>query len=99
MLLSILFGYWSWLYAYGKNKIKFWISFGILAVLYLIILIYSFSLIFGTLAFGGYIDIFFSESLIGLNIFVSILSFGLWVWSVVDNSIKPDNYYHEYPKY
>jgi len=99
VLLSIFFGYWSWLYTYSKNKNKFWISFGILAVLYLIIIIYSFSLIFSTLAYGGYIDIFFSESLIGLNIFASILSFGIWVWSVVDNAIKPDNYYHKYPKY
>ena len=98
VLLAIFFGYWSWLYTYGKNKNKFWISFGILSVLYVIIIIYSFSLIVSSMAYE-YTDLFFGESLIGLNIFVSILNFGIWVWAIVDNAVKPDSFYLEYPKY
>ena len=99
VLLAVFLGYWSWLYTYGRNKTKFWLSFGILSVLYLVIMVYSFSLLISSLTYYGYTEVFFGESLLGLNIFVSILGFGIWVWSIVDNAIKPDSFYQEYPKH
>ncbi len=99
VLLAVFFSFWSWLYTYGKNKNKFWVACGILAVMYMIFIFYSFSIIVSSISYGGYNDLFFGESLIGLSIFVNILGFGIWVWSIVDNAVKPDSFYERYPKY
>ena len=99
VLLAIFFSFWSWLYTYGKNKNKFWISLGILMVLYITIIFYTFSIIASSISYSGYNDLFFGESLLGLSIFVNILSLGIWVWSIVDNAIKPNSFYESYPKY
>lgn len=99
VLLAVFFSFWSWLYTYGKNKNKFWITFGILFVMYLILIIYSFSIIASSIVYSGYGDLFFGESLIGLSIFINILSFGIWVWTIVDNATKPDSFYERYPKH
>lgn len=37
VVLAVFFGYWSWVYTYGRNGFKFWVSFaGIPAVVFTI---------------------------------------------------------------
>ncbi len=99
VLLAIFFSFWSWLYTYGKNKNKFWIACVALSVMYIVIIFYTFYIIAGSISYSGFNDLFFGESLVGLNIFVNILGFGIWVWSIVDNAVKPNNFYEKYPQY
>ena len=40
---------------------------------------------------------YFSSSFIGFIIFTNIISFGVRVWSIVDNVIKPESFYRDYP--
>jgi hypothetical protein len=47
--------------------------------------------------YGGYGTNYFGNSFIGFIVFTNIVSFGLWVWSVVDNAIKPESFYRDYP--
>ena len=58
---------------------------------------YSCSIITDSMNYGGYGINYFGNSFIGFIIFTNIVSFGLWVWSVVDNAIKPESFYRDYP--
>ena len=67
--------------------------------MYIVIIFYTFFIIAGSISYSGFNDLFFGESLSGLSIFVNILGFGIWVWSIVDNAVKPNNFYEKYPQY
>jgi hypothetical protein len=102
ILLAVFFSFWTWLYTYGKNSKKFWISIGVNAVFFIIILFYSCSLISNSMSPYNqyYVDYtnFSSGPLIFLSIFMNLLSLGIWIWAIVDNSVKPNIYYEKYPK-
>ena len=88
IVLSVLFGYWSWLYTYGKNNKKFWIGFGIdfifIFITFTLILNYNAADLF--LNYGTWIWFF-----------RIIIILGMWVWALVDNTSKPDLFYTGYP--
>jgi hypothetical protein len=98
ILLAVFFSFWAWLYTYGKNAKKFWISMGVNALMFVIILAYSCSLI-GSIDYYSqdYLD-FSSGPLIGLGILMNLTSFGIWIWALVDNAAKPDSFYKKYPR-
>lgn len=97
VLLAVFFGYWSWLYTYGKNKLKFWVILGIFAIIFIINFSFSFSIIMGSLNTGQYGDDYFGSSFMTFIILVNIINFGVWVWSVIDNAAKPESFYGDYP--
>jgi len=82
VVLAVFFSFWSWLYTYGKNSVKFWV-FGIFSVI---------ALFYSPYAVSQYPDkaILFS---IGLPIFYV----GTWIYSIVDNAIKPYSFFIDYP--
>ena len=102
ILLAVFFSFWSWLYTYGKNAKKFWISMGINALFLIIILAYSCSIVTSSMSYydQSYVDYtnFSTGPIIFLSILINIISFGIWIWAIVDNSIRPDVYYAKYPK-
>ncbi|GAC1392606.1 MAG: hypothetical protein NVSMB46_08880 [Candidatus Saccharimonadales bacterium] len=57
---AVIFGLFSWLYTFEKNKTKFWINLGLLIL---------------TIGYWSPIS---------------------WLWAVIDNVIKPDDYYNQY---
>ncbi|MCJ7665839.1 MAG: hypothetical protein MUO59_03795 [Actinobacteria bacterium] len=97
VVLAIFFGPWSWLYTFKNNALKFWITLGVSVVISIMIFFYSCSLITDSVNYGGYGADYFSGSFIGFIIFTNIISFGAWVWSIVDNAIKTESFYRDYP--
>jgi hypothetical protein len=98
ILLAVFFSFWSWLYTYGKNAKKFWISMGVNALMFVIILSYSCSIISKAAYYNqDYFD-YSSGPIIGLSVFMNLLSLGIWIWALVDNAAKPNSFYEKYPK-
>jgi uncharacterized paraquat-inducible protein A len=76
VVLAIFFGFWSWIYTYRRNGLKFWITFiGAPAV---IITIAHFLKESGTL-------------------FILFAYIGIWIWAIIDNAVKPNSFYDNYP--
>ena len=88
VILSVLFAHWSWLYTYKKNSKKFWKGFGIdfIFIFITFILILNFNAAELFLNYGTWIWFF-----------RIIISLGLWVWALVDNTSKTDLFYSGYP--
>jgi len=97
VVLAVFLGFWSWLYTFKNNSLKFWITLGVFGVVFIITVSYSCSIISDSMNYGGYGTNYFGNSFIGFIVFTNIVSFGLWVWSVVDNVIKPESFYRDYP--
>ena len=97
VVLAVFLGFWSWLYTFKNNSLKFWITLGVFGMIFIITSAYSCSIITDSMNYGGYGTNYFSGSFIGLIIFTNIISFGIWVWSVVDNATKPESFYRNYP--
>ena len=77
VVLAVFFSFWSWLYTYGKNAMKFWI---IIAV-YAVIPVVFYSILSTLSAMSAYYYI------------MGLLSFGIWLWCLLDNSLKPNDFY------
>ncbi|GEM_PF-563097 len=97
VVLAVFLGFWAWLYTFKNNYLKFWITLGASGVVFIIISAYSCSIITDSMNYGNYGTNYFGSSFIGFIVFINIVSFGLWVWSVVDNAIKPESFYRNYP--
>jgi hypothetical protein len=97
IVLAFFFGYWSWLYTYGKNMVKFWSSLGVIAVLFIINIAYSCSLIQDSMSGYAYSTDYFSGGFLTFVILVNIANFAIWVWALVDNATKPESFYRDYP--
>jgi hypothetical protein len=96
ILLAVFLGFWTWLYTYKKDHWKFWVSLGISIVVGIGLgIAMSWFVIAGINSFDS-----LDASAIGFiiaYILAIIVSFGLWVWSVVDTAIKKDEWYTHYP--
>jgi len=94
ILLSIFFGFWTWLYTYRVDKKKFWICLSIVLVLVLTLMLIS---AFSTET-GNYLDAF-AGVLSGMLLFfiILIVCFAFWLWALIDRSIKRDEFYSNYP--
>ncbi|MBA7469327.1 hypothetical protein ES707_04594 [subsurface metagenome] len=79
VVLAIFFSFFSWLYTYGRNEIKFWVFSIITSILCF--------LRFGT-------DL--SEGSIIYSIF-PVVTFLIWVYSIIDNSTKSYKFFSDYP--
>ncbi len=89
VILSIFFSYWSWLYTYKINLKKFWVSLSI-------IFIYIISIISISVSFG-FENVFMYYGT-WVWFFWIILSGSIWLWALLDNSIKSSSFYINYPK-
>lgn len=102
ILLAVFFSFWSWLYTFGKNSKKFWISIGVNALFFIIIFAYSCSMVANSMSAYDQSNIdytsFYSGPIIILSVFVNLVSFGIWLWALIDNSTKPNVFYEKYPK-
>ena len=73
IILAIFFAYFSWIYTYKRNGLKFWLSFlGVPAV---------------TVTFAHFVG--------GIAIFIGFSA--AWVWVFVDNVIRPNSFFDNYP--
>jgi len=87
VLLAVFLTFWSWLYTWRVNKVKFLIGLGLeIGVLVL-------SVATGTTKnyAGG------STFHFGLFGLVFLVDLGVWIWAIVDNATKDQNWYASYP--
>ncbi len=93
VVFAVFFTYWSWLYTYKRSRIKFWIAFSILMIWNFI----YFVSILDTILDKQPINYYFTNygNWVWLSSFFGI---GIWIWAIVDNSIKPNSFYENYPK-
>jgi hypothetical protein len=97
VILAFFFGYWSWLYTYKKNMVKFWSALGVIGLLFIINISYSCSFIQDAVSGTTYPDDYFSGGFLTFVILINIVNFGVWVWALVDNATKPESFYMDYP--
>lgn len=88
IFLSIFLSFFSWLYTYKKSSRKFWFSFLLTAISPVMIPVLT--IIWTTSGGNG-------GALYGFGFFYAVL-FGIWVWAIIDNSLKSKTYYNNYPK-
>ena len=97
VILAVFLGYWAWLYTYGKNRLKFWSAMGAFAALFVINFAYSCSFIGDAVSGYPYPDDFFPGGFIVFMVISYIVYFGVWIWTLVDNAMKPESFYRDYP--
>lgn len=94
VVLAIFFGYWSWLYTYKINSGKFWflLMLDVLRFFFLCQFIISKS----NLEIYNYSQIFSSDFYI-LILLSSTWTLITWLWALINNSIKTNSFYRDYP--
>jgi ribosomal protein L40E len=91
VILSIFFSFWSWLYTYKINYKKFWITFSIIFGYFFTIIIIIISVPFDAASI-------FSNYGTWIWLFWLLLSGSIWLWALLDNSLKPTSFYMNYPE-
>ncbi|MFM1784036.1 MAG: zinc-ribbon domain [Actinomycetota bacterium] len=112
VVLAVFFGFWSWLYTFKVNKIKFFIGLG---VSFVASMVQISSLIFNLESLDYYVAclddaIYYGATSIEAveecalyqpdysSIFLaSSITFGIWLWALIDNARKSANFYSGYP--
>ena len=109
ILLAIFLGYWSWLYTFKVNKGKFFagLGFGLLsAIVTTSVSIYNSNQmrLFRECIWDAYMGTVWDEaicydydSIWWPIVVVGILGVGMYVWSLVDNIRKSEEFYRAYP--
>ena len=98
VVLAIFFGFWSWLYTFKKDQLKFWIFLGILITMVIWYISYACSSIADTLT-DPYFNMSSYESNINTyaNWILAVNVIG-WFWALIDSVRRPSNFYLNYPK-
>ena len=110
IVLAVFLSFSSWLYTYEKNKRKFWIGFGVSLTriasgitAFIVVLRPFVSDIFIKQATGASlanIRAIIGAPGVGLVIWIwvlSLASLGIWIWGIIDNSIRSISFYDDYP--
>jgi len=109
IVLAFFFSFWSWLYTYRRNSTKFWLIIGINLIIAIALPITS--LIFGgtlakSVSFVTTTNVATKVSasdnqtlttIFIIWIFIGIFEICVWIWSLIDNAIKPRAFYLNYP--
>jgi ribosomal protein L40E len=90
VILSIFFSFWSWLYTYKINLKKFWITFSINLSFWILVIILSITL--------DSIREIFTNYGTWIWLLWLLYSGAIWLWALLDNSLKSMSFYINYPK-
>jgi len=97
VVLAIFFGFWSWLYTYRKDQLKFWIFLGILITMWIAYWSYGCSSIADTFSNPNF-DMQSYES--NIQTFATwiwgIAGIG-WFWALIDAIRRPTSFFLNYP--
>jgi hypothetical protein len=96
--LAVFFGFWSWLYTYKIDQLKFWIFLGILITMMVFYVSYACSSIGATLENPYNFDMAAYEQNIG-NFATWIWAVNVigWLWALIDSIRRPLNFFISYP--
>jgi uncharacterized membrane protein YvbJ len=94
VVLAVFLGPWSWLYTYKLNAYKFWLtmSFQTLTFIYLISAFISMQIKVsaGTAVYDD------ATAVAASSLFFSLLSSAFWLWALLENAIKSQDFYANY---
>ena len=109
VVLSVFLSFWSWLYTFKINKTKFFIGLGAGFVAWIMqitsLLINADDIDY----YAGCIDYNGADLVQALAVCASIqpdytlaflagfITFGIWLWALIDNAKKPASFYQDYP--
>lgn len=100
VLLAVFLTGWSWLYTYQRNSKKFFIFLGCF-VLEIILYAVAFSsvahLTYTCNANNTNCSFHNTGGAGGAAIVAWLIAFGMWVWAIVDNSTKSQQWYANFP--
>jgi hypothetical protein len=94
VLLAVFLGFWSWLYTYRANKVRFWTGLSV-STPALFLLAYG----FGSDNYGldGSVRIVGSYGAVQVSQWAFVVTLvAFWVWSVVDAAFKDKNWFRSY---
>jgi len=97
VVLAVFFGFWSWLYTYRRDQIKFWIFLGILITMWVSYTGYACSSIGETLSNPYFnMDSYTSNINTFSNWMFAVGAIG-WFWALIDAVRRPAYFYLNYP--
>ena len=95
VVLALFFGFWSWLYTFRKDQLKFWIFLGILMI----------ALFKYVSSIGFSITSILADPYSDMNSSINTIpgwllaSNGIgWFWALIDSVRRPLNFYLDYPE-
>lgn len=108
VLLAVFLGYWSWLYTFKVNKNKFFIALGAGVLSFIIQIATLVSNASQQTLYQACINdaVWGSTSLTEciqympdytMTYVAGAISFGFWLWAVIDNARKPASFFQAYP--
>jgi hypothetical protein len=97
VLLAVFLSGWTWLYTFKANAKKFWIFLGAIVV-DIILFGVAFSSTHQTIScsFNGCVSQRVPNHPAYLQL-AGLIAFGMWVWAIIDNSVKSQQWYANYP--
>jgi len=84
VVLAVFLGFWSWLYTFQVNKTKFFIGLGV-------------GLVSTIIQISSTIVNADSSEWYTASFIASFITFGVWLWPLIDNARKPASFYQAYP--
>ena len=109
VVLSVFLSFWSWLYTFKINKTKFFIGLGAGFVAWIMQLTSLLLNADDIDYYAGCIDYYGADLVQALAECASYqpdytlaflagsITFGIWLWALIDNARKPASFYQEYP--
>lgn len=108
VVLAVFFGFWSWLYTFKVNKNKFFagIGAGVISTVFLIAYLVANSsrqvyyqaclndFIYGSVSITECVQYMPDYTLLYVGV---AISWGVWLWALIDNARKPAGFYQAYP--
>ena len=105
VVLAVFFGFWSWLYTYKKDFIKFWIYIGFpIAVMVIFIIIEAVHSMNNPLLKYSTLPVVHSHLYVGVR--MAFANYGTWtwviflssyIWALCNSIIRPESFYKNYP--
>ena len=97
VVLAVFFGFWSWLYTYRRDQIKFWIFLGILITMWISYSGYACSSIGETLTNSNFnLASYESNIRTFANWIFAVGAIG-WFWALIDAVRRSTGFYVNYP--
>ncbi len=97
VLLAVFLSFWAWLYTYRRNARKFWI--GLTAhVVWIGLIVWSVARVVVWTGPPNHSELP-SEVIVFLIATYgggAVVGFGVWLWALLDNVLKPDEWYRSY---
>jgi|694.fasta_scaffold51111_7 hypothetical protein len=94
VVLAVFLGPWSWLYTYALNSYKFWLTMSVQTLAF----IYFISVFIGMqikLSAGTAVSDD-ARAVVAASLFFGLLNSAFWLWALLENAIKSQDFYANY---